>query len=67
MKGVLIMKNAYMYEYKWVIMLADGHIIEGEGNEKMLITAMKTPGIVDGDVMHCGTWHNMDFWKFLIK
>ena len=56
-----------MSEYKWTIMLEDGYIIEGEGNEKMLITAMKTPGIVDGDVVHNGALENVDFWKFLIK
>lgn len=53
-------------EYTWEIMLADGYIVSGEGNEKMLINAMTAPGVVDGDVWHNGVMHNIDFWKFLI-
>lgn len=53
--------------FKWVMIQNDGTIIEGEGNQKMLIMAMKTPDVVDGDVYWHGTWHNMNFWRFLIK
>lgn len=56
-----------MGEYKWVLMLEDGHIIEGEGNEKMLVMAMKTPGVVDGDICWNNTWKSLDFWSFLVK
>ena len=53
--------------FKWVMIQNDGTLIEGEGNQKMLIMAMKTPDVVDGDVYWHGTWHNMNFWRFLIK
>jgi hypothetical protein len=60
-------KERRMSEYKWVLMLEDGNIIEGEGNEKMLVMAMKTPGVVDGDICWNNTWKNLDFWSFLVK
>jgi len=56
-----------MSEYKWVFMQEDGNIFEGEGTEKMLITAMQTPGVIDGDICWNGRWKNWDFWKFLLQ
>lgn len=53
--------------FKWVMIQEDGTMIEGEGNQKMLVMAMKTPNVVDGDVYWHGTWKNMNFWSFLIK
>ena len=53
--------------FKWVMIQEDGTLIEGEGNQKMLVMAMKTPDVVDGDVYWHGTWKNMNFWRFLIK
>lgn len=53
--------------YKWVLMQENGTIVEGEGNEKMLITAMKTPSVVDGDIYYNGRWNSLKFWEFLLK
>lgn len=54
-------------DYKWVLMQEDGTIFEGQGNEKALVTAMKTPSVIDGDICYNGHWNNMKFWQFLLK
>ena len=58
---------SYKPEYKWVLMLEDGTILEGDGNQKSLVIAMKTPGIADGDIYWNGSCKPLDFWKFLIS
>ena len=54
-------------DFMWCLMLKDGTIIEGEGYEKALKSALQTPDIVDGDVWCNGVWKNISFWMFLIK
>ena len=53
--------------YHWELMLKDGYIVEGTGNEKALVTALRTPDIVDGDVWRYGTRYHYTFWSFLLK
>ena len=56
-----------MPDYKWQLLLKDGTIIEGEGNEKALKIALQNLDVVDGDVMWNGKWKNISFWMFLIN
>lgn len=55
-----------MAEYVWDLMLEDGTIMHGEGDERMFISAAKTIGVIDGDVWYRGHRNNLDFWRFLI-
>lgn len=54
-------------DFMWELLLADGSIVTGEGNEKALKIALKTPDLVDGDVWWNGCRNNIEHWMFLIK
>ena len=54
-------------KFKWILLLEDGTIREGEGNEKALIIAMKTPGLIDGDVIYHGFVSNISSWMCFIR